>query len=262
MKTVYSNKYQISYTNELNWEYEVLNELKDLSSRRGDNCKSYNRFLFEIDTLSLDEQRLIIQDNLDIINRVVFSANKSFHSIIQLDTNIKQQLLYNYYKNIHSYINQKYFKNKADTQTCDPARLTRTPRVYRDIIKDGELKSIKQSLLYKSNNTLNIDSELVEVIKEAQIQKKRDLESINNNLNSYRSVLGYSNVQRYLTTPFPKLSGNKFSSRWLYSALCTAIEYNDNETKEMLLNKARIERWSDKELSNMISNIERKIIIG
>ena len=53
---VYSNKFRNSCIPFQSYEFEVLNELKDIRNRTDDNCIQHTRFLFEMDSTSLDEQ--------------------------------------------------------------------------------------------------------------------------------------------------------------------------------------------------------------
>ena len=53
---VFSNKYRNSCIPFQSYEFEVLNELKDCRNRTDNNCIQHTRFLFEMDSTSLDEQ--------------------------------------------------------------------------------------------------------------------------------------------------------------------------------------------------------------
>ena len=53
---VYSNKFKNSDVPYGDFEFEVLNELKDCSNRTDASCICHNRFLFEMDKVDLKEQ--------------------------------------------------------------------------------------------------------------------------------------------------------------------------------------------------------------
>lgn len=70
----------------------------------------------------------------------------------------------------------------------------------------------------------------------------------------------YDSVKHYLTTSYPKLTGNGDSSISLFRALRCCIKYGDNLTMNKLLQKAMHERWSEKELNRMTENIRKNYI--
>ena len=53
---VYSNMKSLSEYKIDGWEFEILNELKDCSNHRDENCLYHTRFLFEMDSVPLKEQ--------------------------------------------------------------------------------------------------------------------------------------------------------------------------------------------------------------
>jgi hypothetical protein len=115
------------------------------TQRSSDNVSSMRSFIFECDTISKDDQLLLLDKNKDIINRVVDSGNKSFHMRITID---KEPEDINEYKKIWKYINSNYFNSKADPACSDPARLTRCPNAVRD---NGKI----QELIHSSNVIMN-----------------------------------------------------------------------------------------------------------
>ena len=58
-------------------QFEVLNELKDLSSRCDSNCLKHTRFVFECYNTDLDKQFERAEDLKDIACRATFSGSKS-----------------------------------------------------------------------------------------------------------------------------------------------------------------------------------------
>lgn len=65
-------------------------------------------------------------------------------------------------------------------------------------------------------------------------------------------------VLEYLNTPYPNVKGNGGASRLgLFKSVKACQKYNDQATLEKVLNKARNERWSEKELQAIL-NYEKK----
>jgi hypothetical protein len=64
----------------------------------------------------------------------------------------------------------------------------------------------------------------------------------------------YKTVKRYLETPFLKVRGNGNSASWFYAALCCCLQYNDNKTLEEVKDKARREKWTEREIEHTLSN--------
>lgn len=142
-------------------------------ARKDDNVSSMRNFVFEGDQLSLQEQKELIKENKDVINRVVFSGSKSLHARITInyEPESKQE-----YKWIHNYLNNKYFKGTSDKACSNPSRLTRRPNGIRD---NGKI----QSLLFKSNTVLKCE-ELHEVyLKEKEVNDL--LKDFNQSTSSY-----------------------------------------------------------------------------
>lgn len=66
-------------------------------------------------------------------------------------------------------------------------------------------------------------------------------------------------VRHYLDTPYSKITGNGDSDNSLYRAICVCLSANDENTLEEVLNKARLERWSNNELNRKIEQARRFI---
>lgn len=138
-----------------NGEFEVLNEFISeeptpghKTPRSQDNCK-LNRFLYEFDDMPLEEQKNLIDTQKDKLYRVVYSGNKSYHSIVSVKRppQTREQ-----YKWLWGYIAKHLgFLDYADPACNDNSRLTRKPGVVR---KD---KKKEQTLIYDDKNILDID---------------------------------------------------------------------------------------------------------
>lgn len=136
-------------------EFEVLNEFISeeptpghKTPRSQDNCK-LNRFLYEFDDMPLDEQKNLIDTQKEKLYRVVYSGNKSYHSIVSVKRppQTREQ-----YKWLWGYIAKHLgFLDYADPACNDNSRLTRKPGVVR---KD---KKNQQTLIYDDRNILDID---------------------------------------------------------------------------------------------------------
>lgn len=239
-------------------QFECVNELKDYSSRTVDNLLKFTRFVFESDTLSKLQQLDIANKLIEqkIVNRIVDSGNKSIHIIIevadcealasmQLDKAIK------YYKLVWHYLNKKFFNSNCDTACSNPNRLTRTPNAIR--ISNSTIQKLiaEPSFVYKltKDDKAAIKSEL---------DKTRMLSLLCNNsfknvsVNNYGICESWDVIQRYLNTPFIKMSGNVNSSKWLYAAIKTCQKYKDDQTLQKVLDKARREHWSEAELQHKL----------
>jgi hypothetical protein len=68
-------------------------------------------------------------------------------------------------------------------------------------------------------------------------------------------------VQYYLETDFPYMTGNGDSASSFYTAICVCIRYNDEDTLEKVLDKARSENWSEKEIDYNV-NRARNFVEG
>lgn len=259
---VYTNMKELSEYKIDGWEFEILNELKDCSNHRDENCLYHTRFLFEMDSVPLKEQCELVQTLKDNITRVVYSGSKSLHTIIEFDPKY-EQFCKDHYKQIWRLINELHFGNKCDTQCVNPSRLTRTYGVVR--ASTGK----EQRLLYNCPGNYYKDAEkLVSMVNSSEIANaiKKSLDAKqtaftdNGGYNPNGKCLQYDDIQHYLNTPYPKLKGNGDSSISLFKALRCCIKYHDAQTMECVLNKARNEHWTEHDLNRMMDNIKNKYI--
>ena len=256
---VYSNKFRNSCIPFQSYEFEVLNELKDCRNRTDDNCIQHTRFLFEMDSTSLDEQLTYLNRNKEYITRCVFSGSKSLHMIIQF-TNDFEQTCKDNYKEIWNILNMLLFDKKCDNACSNPSRLTRRPGAIRaDTAKE-------QKLVY-NNPEIRVKGNVLDRIIVSLRQKQRQKHLFKSTHISLRSskenpgmCLGYDVIQHYLNTNYPKLQGNGDSSISLFKAIRCCIKYNDRDTLRLVINKAVRERWTTKELERMIRNIKDKYV--
>lgn len=262
---VYSNFYQISTYPLPNYEFEVLNELKDCSKRTDANCLTHTRFLFEMDSVPLDEQIKIVKELQDKLTRVVYSGSKSLHCIIEFDPQYENDCATNY-KAIWQYLDKHYFNNKCDNACSNPSRLTRIPGVIRkDTGKEQKLLYNNPQHYFPDQYVLSaviLDKEryqLANAIKKS-LDAKQTAFTDNGGYDPNGKCLQYDDIQHYLNTPYPKLKGNGDSSISLFKALRCCIKYHDAQTMECVLNKARNEHWTEHDLNRMMDNIKEKYI--
>lgn len=240
-------------------QFEILNELKDLSNHNDSNCLHRTRYLFEFDDRSLEEQIKLITPLLDVglIKRVTYSGSKSFHIVVETDYDAKDT---DEYKAIWKYFEQKYFPG-CDKACANPARLTRCPGAYRFD------KQKTQDLIYESDDIVHIDKHILRDItgQRAYNTVKRMVTKATTPPKTYTKktngqCLNYEPVQYFLNKSFPNVTGNGDSSISLFKALRCCIKYNDVQTQDLILNKARLEHWTETELNRMIKNIEDKYL--
>lgn len=257
---VYSNKFNNSDVPYTSYEFEVLNELKDCRNRTDDNCIQHTRFLFEMDSTSLDEQLTYLNRNKDIITRCVFSGSKSLHMIIQF-TNDFEQTCKDNYKEIWNILNKLLFDKKCDNACSNPSRLTRRPGAIRaDTAKEQKLVYNNPEIRVKGNVLDRIIVSLRQKQRQKHIFKATRSNILPTNKDNPGLCQNYDVIRHYLETSYPKLNGNGDSSISLFKAIRCCIKYNDKVTLKKVINKAVLERWTTKELERMIRNIKDKYV--
>ena len=257
---VYSNKFRNSCIPFQSYEFEVLNELKDCRNRTDDNCIQHTRFLFEMDSTSLDEQLTYLNRNKDIITRCVFSGSKSLHMIIQF-TNDFEQTCKDNYKEIWNILNKLLFDKKCDNACSNPSRLTRRPGAIRaDTAKEQKLVYNNPEIRVKGNVLDRIIVSLRQKQRQKHIFKATRSNIWSTNKDNPGLCQNYDVIRHYLETSYPKLNGNGDSSISLFKAIRCCIKYNDKVTLKKVINKAVLERWTTKELERMIRNIKDKYV--
>lgn len=260
----YSNKYQLSAFPKQSFEFVVLNELKDLRSRTDDNCLSFRRFLFEIDDQPLDfQEKVVVPCMQDLCVSIVFSGKKSFHMIVEFSPEY-ESLCKVWYKQIWHFINKYYFKEWCDVACSNPSRLTRRAGAKR---KDTGLN--QRQVYYNPGNYISKGSKFMKDLrahlidcayeKTVEDEKRWNSKKTSNSAKTNDGLCaGYDVVKYYLEKSFPLKTGNGDSSISLFRAVRTCIKYKDNQTLQEVLNKARKENWSEKELSRLLKNVQEK----
>jgi hypothetical protein len=77
----------------------------------------------------------------------------------------------------------------------------------------------------------------------------------------HRDIHDDDRVQYYLTTEFPYITGNGDSASSLYTAIVTCLANDDEATLEEVLEKARSEKWTEKELSRKVKDAKKFLAI-
>lgn len=248
---VYTNlKSDLSTEADCGYQFEVLNELKDLSSRADSNCLYHTRFLFESDTLSLKEQAELAAKFQPYACRATYSGSKSIHIIFEFD---KEHEAYcaEHYKEIWHSMNNHLFGGKADAACANPARLTRRPNAIRTFT-DNRPSRI-QKLLFENDNKIHLNKIIFQDV--ASYMYIPDIEQTYSNGNG--KCRHYDVIEHYLNTAYTKITGNGDSDSSLFRAVLCCKKYDDVQTLNEVLNKARRERWSEKELQQKIKNAEK-----
>jgi hypothetical protein len=263
----YSDLYNnLSRTYKKGMEYQVLNELSDTNPKRSDSsCLKYTRFLFEFDECKLENQKKIMEMNEGLLVRAVFSGSKSIHMIVQFEDKYSD-ICKRWYKKIWKWLEKNYFPG-ADAKCTNPSRLTRAPDVLRH-----DTGRIQKTLYSNPTNYISNDKDLLSKLSMAQRDWIREEKEEEESRERYRikskflekrdhngMCREYKNVKRYLTTPFTKIRGNGNSATWFYAALCTCIQFNDNQTLEEVKEKARRERWSQHEIDHTEANARHAV---
>lgn len=129
--------------------------IKRLKTRKDSNVSSMRNFVFECDNSTLKEQveRASFLKKKKIINRAVFSGNKSLHCRVTINEDPES---IEHYKWIWGILNDKYFAGTADRACSNPARLTRKPNGVR--VKAG--KKIIQKLIFEDDSIIFDSSSL------------------------------------------------------------------------------------------------------
>lgn len=165
--TSYTDKYCTKPTNKDTDLFESINPIKqkpederiiedipEYYPRKDIYCETMRNFIFEMDDTLLEEQQALSLKNFNskIVNRVVFSGNKSFHNRVTID---EEPESIEHYKFLWNKINDSYFLGLADTACKNPSRLTRKPGAIRNDEKTG-LKPVEQKLIVSNDTVFSI----------------------------------------------------------------------------------------------------------
>jgi hypothetical protein len=154
-------------------QFEVLNPVN--TYKRDDCVLSRRNFIFEMDDTPLEEQKKYLKDLIDkkIVNRWVFSGNKSIHMRITVNRDVNDTQEYKY---IWKKLNAEYFDGKADRACANPARLTRRLNGIRVNFDEHNQKKIGKKQIGQNIGNFTIE---ILPIKEEYKGWKRNKEIIN-----------------------------------------------------------------------------------
>ena len=260
---VYANLHDISTLPYSDFHFEVINELKNLSSRCDSNCLYHTRFVFECDNTDLDKQYVRANGLKDIACRATFSGSKSVHVIMEFGKEL-EDVCATYYKEIWTVCNRLFFDNEADKACANPARLTRRPGAIRENGKEQTLiYDTPENLIHKDSDTWKMIWRAVRALIASRMvttanEVLKDQKSFSKNHDGL--CRHYDVVEYYLKKSFPKLTGNGDSSISLFKAVRCCLKYNDRKTLNEVLDKARAEKWSIQELARIQEQIKRQYI--
>lgn len=140
-------------------------------------------FVYESDTLSLDEQKdLINKANTNHIYTSTFSGSKSIHYLVPIEQSqaneIKKDFKY-YWNKAGEIVFNKDIMKSMDSNCASVGRLSRNPNAYRKI---GNAK-VKQELLYRNDNVIPVN--LNQIIKEhnQEIKSKEEFNKVKLKIN-------------------------------------------------------------------------------
>lgn len=213
---------------------------------------------FESDELSIEEQEANVKSNA--WNAKVFSGNKSLHVLVRIPDDISIKLdkiescdKYQAYHRLYELVAGALFysTSKLDMQCHSWLRKFRTPNGIRDT-------GVEQTAVFNNNpSSLNWNSLLeFAVLAQVELEKSQKLNYFDKNEEAY-DVSNNMKVRHYLDTPFLKKTGNGDSDASLYRAMCVCLSANDTSTLEEVKAKARREKWSERELSRKINDVEK-----
>jgi len=110
-------------------QFFSINPVKRINdNRKRDNIAVMKNFLFESDTMPIEDQKQLLKKNKGVISMATFSGNKSIHFIIQV---LDMPTTIDEYHYVWNELRNKYFPH-ADAQCNDCIRLSRTPGAVRD----------------------------------------------------------------------------------------------------------------------------------
>jgi len=215
---------------------------------------------FESDELTIEEQEANVKSNA--WNAKVFSGNKSLHVLVRIPDEVSMKLYkiescdkYQAYHRLYELVANALFysTSKLDMQCRSWLRKFRTPNGIRDT-------GVEQTAVFNDNpSSLNWEF-LLSLAIDAQTAHEQQAR-MNQNFSSKRDLDVSANpkVRHYLDTPYLKKTGNGDSDASLYKAMCVCLSANDVNTLEEVKTKARSEKWSERELSRKISDVQKFI---
>jgi len=162
-------------------QFFAINPIRKIDdNRKKENVSIMKNFLFEFDTLPIEDQKLVFKRNKDIISMATFSGNKSIHFIIQVldipETNEEYHYLWNLLKD-------KYFP-LADIQCNNCINLSRTPEAIRD-------NKVKQFLIWNELQPIELKwrplYERINEMKKMSMEYRKSIPIARNEILTYEA---------------------------------------------------------------------------
>lgn len=210
---------------------------------------SMRNMVFEVDEgMTLEEQTALAKDmvRLGLANRAVFSGHKSVHVRVTVD--IEPESVEEY-KFIWNRINLIHFAGKADRQCAEPNRKTRRPGGVRD--------GVKQRIICEGFGVFAVPREWITAWRASKATAERTSSiavRIPAEMTGEGKACGFSAVMRYLSTAYSMKGNGGASQNGLLSAISVCKRYGDGATLEKVLEKARAEGWTERELNHKLED--------
>ena len=178
-----------------------------------------------------------------------FSASSTLesprlHVIIPLTEPVKT-LHYEYMKDKL----MECFDNVPDVHSFESSRFFFMPSKYCGQYREENKITCNIGASFDFYATFDIN--LLDELRMKEEMKKKESNG------DYRNVYDDERVQYYLTTDFPLMQGNGDSASSFYTALCVCIAHEDEDTLEEVIDKARSENWSEKEIDYNIKKAKQ-----
>lgn len=181
--TTVSTDKEFICTAKYNKEYEEELNTGNITPDRKSEHLTPTFFVYESDTLSLNEQKeLINKANTNHIYTSTFSGSKSIHYLVPIEQSqaneIKKDFKY-YWNKAGEIVFNKEIMKSMDSNCASIGRLSRNPNAYRKI---GNAK-VKQELLYENDDVIPVN--LNQIIKEhnEEIKSKEEFNKVKLKIN-------------------------------------------------------------------------------
>lgn len=229
---------------------------------RDTNAETRPRVMaFESDSLTIEQQEENIKS--DAWSAKVFSGNKSLHVLVEVPDDISRELAQittcdkvAVYHRMYKMVADMIFK---DTSHLDMAckswlRKFRTPNGIRDngVVQAATFNDSVAQLSWRGILDFAIETQTLHEREECAKMSRQIYSS-----GQTRDMSSNQHVRTYLDTPFLKITGNGTSDSCLYKAMLVCMSANDDETLEEVINKARSENWTEKQLAKKRDDIKR-----
>lgn len=229
--------------------------------RTYDNLEKINLdyISLDVDNFSIDE----FEKQFEKYNYFLYTTSSHtpeqprFRIIIEITFPSSISNIFDEEKNFNRKIYKETIKNAfpfADSHALDITRFSILP--------------LKNNHFYFKKNMGGNKFNLTTYFYEAKLKFKKEqiLDLKNKNMfddifnKEKEDVSKNKNVKRYLDTSFNKLHGNVDSNNLLYLAILICLKANDEKTLEDVITKARLERWTTKEIERKIRDAKKFII--